>query len=1720
MSFRVARQSSLLCLLACTLGVLVFAPALAATYERTVSLESYAPRLQEEPTGWLLLWDGASGRGVPGEPELPWMAFRVAVPADETILTVELVPLDEREIGTGIHLRPVPHFAENGHLIRAVPDPDAYGSTEWFPQERVQIGQTGFHEGYRILGIQICPARYLGAEGRLMLADEFMLRVHTGPAQSAVGVIRRVRPDAERDAAAQAKLGRRVDWILEEVQPLPKPVTSEPTGDAGFNPTPLPSLDGSAVDFVIISPAAFVDSFQVLADWKTRFGLRTQVVNIDDIVANYEAPDLAARMRTFLQHAYMYWGAEYALIGGDTDLLPVAFGHSTFLHPGDGVLLATDYYYACLDGDWNADGDHIIGELGDDVDLEPEIYVGRLPAGSRAEAGLMARKVIRYSGGEPERFERNYQMSPSFWAEALFWDREHDNDPWSGDCLELNFDGASIADSLYSLLPEDMQLGTEMIYETYECWTGEPYFPVPQDRQTCINDFNSGRHIVTHIGHGFRNLLAVGAPNDRIYNADADVMTNGDELSILYAINCTSGAVHYDCVVEHFLRNDYVNGSGGAVAAIAGTDEEYPSQGKHMTYLFFHELFENGRTRIGETFHETNRQWAPHATSDNADRWHMYSVILLSDPSLDVWTNLPADLAVEFYAPHADLQYEMGSGAITLRVNKLGLSDPVVGAQVTLFKEGEVFVTGTTDADGEVTLEGVNPVTVGDLHVSVLAHNYTPYPEVLDVTVSTAAHLHVADFAIDDSAGNSDAAADRGEQVEVSLTIGNVGGSDAETVTLEATTLSPYVDVINGMANVPDVPWGGDTVAEAITLDLLLTIPNSLSYVEATIDVAFEIGGGDAGGDSFVLQVGNPRIDHIGLAAMEDPGDGDGTIEPGESGKLVVTGFNAGDGTPVNAEVLLEAVDAVVTVTDPLGAIALAPAVPSVSDTLRFDVNSAGEIRFDLTYQDDNGAFFTRRIDLGVPTPPALVWSESGVDHIRVNWEPVVEPGVFGYNLYSATVERSEFEKVNTAPVTGGYFAQLGLPALTTFQFAVTTVDSSGNESAHSDTISEATSPPLTDGWPVDVQGGENRGSITYANLDGAGIQELVFGSSYLYAVTGDGVDYYDGDAAPATVGIFSELGYSQTARRGFVAKPAVGDIDLDGHLEIVACHFEQGRIYVWDEYGNFEWGGETHDVGDLLWSSPALGNIDWDPELEIILWSGSPPGNDYGGTILAFNHDGTEVTNGDNDTGTYGVLWDSPEQTSGWNYSSIALWDFDGDSLDEIIAVERFEGDGLVHMLDYEPGVGVVEPNGWPFDPPNEGHQFSASPAIVDLNGTEEDNSDDHIFVISRKSLIGINADGTMLAGYPEFYGDADLDDFNDFQPSPVIGDINGDGDLDVVHGWAGGMVYAYTALTGAPLPNWPVQLDIVGDDSEEALYNASLANLDADDESEVLVGSGGGKLFAIDGDGSVLPGFPYGYGGALFGAPAVSDFDGNGSVDIAIIGETTKAFCIEMMGVPVPAGENEWPMFRHDVRNTGVYNSPVAVPINLGSLVMRSTAPGRVELSWMANGEYQQFDIERASAGELRHKVGEIDGASQDRYTFVDETAPYGEMASYWILGYTAHEVETIGPFDVQVMARVIAQTALHQNRPNPFNPTTEIRYDVAGELGGVGAVDVRLEIFDIGGRRVAELVNAPQEAGEHRLIWDGRDDTGHVLSSGIYLYRLSVGEDVLTRKLVLAR
>jgi hypothetical protein len=108
---------------------------------------------------------------------------------------------------------------------------------------------------------------------------------------------------------------------------------------------------------------------------------------------------------------------------------------------------------------------------------------------------------------------------------------------------------------------------------------------------------------------------------------------------------------------------------------------------------------------------------------------------------------------------------------------------------------------------------------------------------------------------------------------------------------------------------------------------------------------------------------------------------------------------------------------------------------------------------------------------------------------------------------------------------------------------------------------------------------------------------------------------------------------------------------------------------------------------------------------------------------------------------------------------------------------------------------------------------------------------------------------------------------------------------------------------------------------------------------------------------------------------------------------------------------------------------------------------------------------------------------------------------------LNFTLSPVANID--EVQVLA-----TALNGNYPNPFNPETTISYDVKNPA------PVKIEIFNTKGQLIRTLVNETKSKGQYRIIWNGKDNNGNPVASGVYQYRMRAGDYKSSRRMMLMK
>lgn len=186
-------------------------------------------------------------------------------------------------------------------------------------------------------------------------------------------------------------------------------------------------------------------------------------------------------------------------------------------------------------------------------------------------------------------------------------------------------------------------------------------------------------------------------------------------------------------------------------------------------------------------------------------------------------------------------------------------------------------------------------------------------------------------------------------------------------------------------------------------------------------------------------------------------------------------------------------------------------------------------------------------------------------------------------------------------------------------------------------------------------------------------------------------------------------------------------------------------------------------------------------------------------------------------------------------------------------------------------------------------------------------------------------------------------------------------------------------------------------------------------------------------------------------------------------------------------------------------------------GYLLLSESVPENIPAGWKALGEAVEITVtginERISL-EANYQTDDLDQSKIGVYRF--------ESGQWKYLGGEGHDGQLstaiqngkIAVFYNPDHVSVPTEFALENNYPNPFNPTTTIRYAVPFDS------KVSLKVYNILGQEVRSLVNGFKPIGRYQVMWDGRNNSGSLVSSGVYLYRMEAGKFIQTRKMLLVK
>ena len=192
--------------------------------------------------------------------------------------------------------------------------------------------------------------------------------------------------------------------------------------------------------------------------------------------------------------------------------------------------------------------------------------------------------------------------------------------------------------------------------------------------------------------------------------------------------------------------------------------------------------------------------------------------------------------------------------------------------------------------------------------------------------------------------------------------------------------------------------------------------------------------------------------------------------------------------------------------------------------------------------------------------------------------------------------------------------------------------------------------------------------------------------------------------------------------------------------------------------------------------------------------------------------------------------------------------------------------------------------------------------------------------------------------------------------------------------------------------------------------------------------------------------------------------------------------------------------------------------IPVELTSFTANVSGPN-VQLNWSTATETnnQGFEVQRNYNQSGWTLLGFIDGngttTEPQTYSFTDNNVKEGSYS------YRLKQIDYDGSFNYSDIVEVTVgnipdEYKLLQNYPNPFNPSTMIRYQVPQKS------NVTIKVYNLLGREIKTLFNGPVQPGYHDVEWNGLNNHGIQMSSGIYIYRMTAGTFTGSGKMILMK
>ncbi|MCK4353304.1 T9SS type A sorting domain-containing protein [candidate division WOR-3 bacterium] len=733
--------------------------------------------------------EGCNFTDIPGEPQLPVKAVYFLLPNDSKVKEVKVNSADFEPLSGKYTIYPAqpPQILSRQEIVKFTePKLDVYEVTSEYPGKLVDFKGEGKLCGHRIAEILIYPVQYIPKDKKIKIYTRIEISIEL---EKSSQVAEPFRPRSANIIKSLVINPEEISYQATELSPINRDLHFVPTSYQGY-------------EYLIITSEALQSAFEPLANWKTSKGIPADIRTTEWIDTCYNGRDLAEKIRNYLKVVALDSGLVWVLLGGDETVVPIRIAYAMTCEYGvfgDEDSIPADLYYSDLDGSWDANENGIFGEVSDEIDLYPDVFVGRAPVNNVQEAQNFVEKTLRYEKNPP----KDYLTSALFLAMILWQPPDF---PYT--------DGAVSKNAVGELFPT--QFNIQKLYES----SGN------ETHENVINAINDGRAIINHNGHGWYMGIWLNSSGEYISIPDVDNLSNNERQGILYSIGCWCGALDYNCVGEHWVKSS----DGGGVAFIGNSRYGWGSPGNpeygysdKFDKQFYYNVFKEDFTHIGKTLAKTKIDYIAFSREANVYRWHQYQLNLLGDPELDIFTDLPCSLKVA----HPE---SLSTGESLFKVF-VKSDKPVNGVLVCCMKNDEVYERKYTNELGEASFS-VSPSSPGSLSVTVSGHNFYPYEGQARI-FSDGPYPGYYSHSIYDSDGNLEI--NPGDSINLVINLKNFGSQPAESVFAILRTQNSYITVLDSIGNFGNI-YPDSTSLDSFRFQVAPTCTNA-QIIQFSLDI-------------------------------------------------------------------------------------------------------------------------------------------------------------------------------------------------------------------------------------------------------------------------------------------------------------------------------------------------------------------------------------------------------------------------------------------------------------------------------------------------------------------------------------------------------------------------------------------------------------------------------------------------------------------------------------------------------------------------------------------------------------------------------------------------------------------------------------------------------------------------------------------------------------------